>query len=212
MYCKGPGWRLLPVRLYSSTGTDCAMSVMQHNVPLYQQIYDDIKTLIKKGEYQSGERIPSEPELSHTYSVSRITVRRAIEDLCTDGYLIKQQGRGTFVGSPRVERKFSQAQGPKSFADTCIDNGIVSGAHVIDTQIVPARPHELEFFGLSEGELLLYVHRVRTADGLAVCDENVFIPYEWANPLMGMSWRMTPSLHRSSGYQVRGWRSAANGW
>ena len=79
------------------------MAVTNHNVPLYQQIYDDIKTLIKKGEYQSGDRIPSDPELSHTYSVSRITVRRAIGDLCTDGYLIKQQGRGTFVGSPRVE-------------------------------------------------------------------------------------------------------------
>ena len=65
--------------------------------PLYQQIYDDLKAAIKGGTYKNGDRIPSEAELSQSYGVSRITVRRAMEDLCSDGFLVKMQGRGTFV-------------------------------------------------------------------------------------------------------------------
>ena len=72
------------------------------NVPLYQQIYDEIKDAIEKGVYAPKERIPSELELAEQYDVSRITVRRAVEELCSDGYLVKQQGRGTFVSTSIV--------------------------------------------------------------------------------------------------------------
>ena len=55
------------------------------NAPLYQQIYDEIKDAIEKGVYAPKERIPSELELAEQYDVSRITVRRAVEELCSDG-------------------------------------------------------------------------------------------------------------------------------
>ena len=76
------------------------------NAPLYQQIYDEIKDAIEKGVYAPKERIPSELELAEQYDVSRITVRRAVEELCSDGYLVKQQGRGTFVSTPHINRQF----------------------------------------------------------------------------------------------------------
>ena len=66
-------------------------------VPLYQQVKDDIRAAIESGKYKTNEKIPPEPELSAEYSVSRITVRRAVEELCAEGYLVKMQGRGTFV-------------------------------------------------------------------------------------------------------------------
>ena len=68
-------------------------------VPLYMQIKEDIKAAIQQGVYKAKEKIPTEPELSAEYSVSRITVRRAIEELCGEGYLIKRQGLGTFVST-----------------------------------------------------------------------------------------------------------------
>ena len=73
--------------------------------PLYQQIYDDIKNDIESGVYQVDDKIPSETELSEKYNVSRITVRRSIEDLCADSLLTKKQGRGTFVGSKQLKRR-----------------------------------------------------------------------------------------------------------
>ena len=61
------------------------------NAPLYQQIYDEIKDAIEKGVYAPKERIPSELELAEQYDVSRITVRRAVEELCSDGYLLSSR-------------------------------------------------------------------------------------------------------------------------
>lgn len=152
--------------------------------PLYQQIYDDIKAAIKDGVYKTDERIPSEAELSEEYGVSRITVRRAIEDLCSDGYLTKMQGRGTFVGRPHLMRRLSQSKASRSFSEICAEAGVVPGAYLAERQIVPARPHEQEFFGLGPDALLVYVHRVRTADGLTVCDENMFVPYDEGRDLL----------------------------
>ena len=59
----------------------------QLEMPLYQQIYDEIKHAIDNGIYVPGDKIPTETELSTKYAVSRITVRRAIEDLSAAGFL-----------------------------------------------------------------------------------------------------------------------------
>ena len=66
-------------------------------MPLYVQIVGNIKYAIDSGELKVGDRLPSETELGKRYSVSRITVRRAISELVDAGYLVKRQGRGTFV-------------------------------------------------------------------------------------------------------------------
>ena len=92
------------------------------NAPLYQQIYDEIKDAIEKGVYAPKERIPSELELAEQYEVSRITVRRAVEELCSDGYLVKQQGRGTFVSTPHINRQF-HASTLQTFTALCANNG-----------------------------------------------------------------------------------------
>ena len=147
------------------------------NAPLYQQIYDEIKDAIEKGVYAPKERIPSELELAEQYEVSRITVRRAVEELCSDGYLVKQQGRGTFVSTPHINRQF-HASTLQTFTALCADNGMKAGAHVVDRQIVPARQNEMEFFGLQKDALLLHIKRVRTADGEPIFEENIFVPFD----------------------------------
>ena len=78
--------------------------------PLYQQLMEDIKCAIEEGRYQPEEKIPSESELSELYSVSRITVRRAVDELCAQGYLVKKQGKGTYVGRAKLQRKLPGAR------------------------------------------------------------------------------------------------------
>lgn len=146
--------------------------------PLYQQIFGEIKAEIDRGDYAPKEKIPSEPELSQKYGVSRSTVRRAIEELCAAGYLVKHQGRGTFVSTPHINRRLLQTEVAKSFTQVCRDNGMEAGAHVVDRQIVPVRPDEAKFLQLDEDALLLYIQRIRTADGQPIFEENVFLPYE----------------------------------
>ena len=65
--------------------------------PLYEQLKNAIKEEIAQKVYMPGERMPSEQELEEKYKVSRITVRRAVKELCEDGILVRKQGKGTFV-------------------------------------------------------------------------------------------------------------------
>jgi len=67
---------------------------------LYVQIFSILKGKIEKGEWQTGEQIPTEDELCRTYDVSKATVRIAISELARDGFLRRWQGKGTFVANP----------------------------------------------------------------------------------------------------------------
>lgn len=64
---------------------------------LYVQVYTIFLKKIESGEWADGSQIPSEDELCRIYHVSKVTVREAIQELVREGYLRRQQGRGTFV-------------------------------------------------------------------------------------------------------------------
>ena len=64
---------------------------------LYVQMYSILKAKIEKGEWHSGTQIPTEDDLAKIFNVSKATVRMAMSELARDGYIKKQQGKGTFV-------------------------------------------------------------------------------------------------------------------
>ena len=72
---------------------------MDHNVatPLYLQLRDELKKSIQDGTIGGGEKLPSERELCSKYSVSRITVRQALNELEKTGFIHTVHGKGTFV-------------------------------------------------------------------------------------------------------------------
>lgn len=80
---------------------DCRLN-RQSFVPLYQQIKDLLLERIEQGELAAGDAIPSEAQLRTAFEVSRLTVRQALYELRVEGYLIREQGRGTFVGGSAV--------------------------------------------------------------------------------------------------------------
>lgn len=65
--------------------------------PLYEQLRRALRRDILSGTYPPGTQLPSETELGRRYSVSRITVRRAVQELSQEGILVRIQGKGTFV-------------------------------------------------------------------------------------------------------------------
>lgn len=146
--------------------------------PLYQQLLEEIKYCIESGKYAYEEKIPTEPELSEKYGVSRITVRRAVDELCTEGYLIKKQGKGTFVCRPKMLRKIARTNEVQGFSEACRVNNMTPGAKVISIQTSIARADEAQFFHIEENAKMLSSQRVRTADGIPIMLENNFFSYE----------------------------------
>jgi GntR family transcriptional regulator len=96
--------------------------------PLYVQIAESLLERIQRGELQAGDRLPSERELSQQLGVSRLTLRRALRTLASQGLLVRTQGRGTYIAEPKIER---QAGRLVSFTQGMQAHGLKFGAHVL---------------------------------------------------------------------------------
>jgi len=71
-------------------------------LPQYKLIYEQLRSKIADGEYIPGDMLPSERTLYETHHVARLTVRRALEQLTTDGLIIRRQGKRSVVkGTPK---------------------------------------------------------------------------------------------------------------
>lgn len=136
--------------------------------PLYIQLMQRISADIEKGTYPVGSRIPPEHELEKNYQVSRVTVRRALAELTSEGLLERKQGKGTFVSTPRIRQNLKSLH---SFHDSCKINGMTPGTDVIHVKELPATLTDAEELNVKPGARVLEILRVRRADGTPVALE-----------------------------------------
>lgn len=133
--------------------------------PLYHQLMQRITADIERGTYPTGSRIPPEHELEQLYQVSRVTVRRALAELTSEGLLERKQGKGTFVSVPGGT---VQLKNLHSFHDTCRINGAAPATDVIHVRETEADAADAEELRLAPGSRVLETLRVRRADGVPV--------------------------------------------
>lgn len=84
---------------------DSPLSRLTKTGPLYAQIAEGILDRIESGELAPGDRLPSERKMSRMLGVNRLTVRRALEVLASQGLLLRRQGDGTYVAEPKIARQ-----------------------------------------------------------------------------------------------------------
>ncbi len=71
-------------------------------VPQYRAVYEELRRAISEGAFKAGDLLPSEHELAERYGLSRPTVRKALDRLVADGFILKHQGKGSIVkGAPK---------------------------------------------------------------------------------------------------------------
>lgn len=142
--------------------------------PLYQQLMEEIKRKIDCGEFTYGQKIPSETEFMKTFSISRITVRKAIEELVTEGYLSKKQGKGTFVNKPKIKRKIEN--NILSFQNACIACHMKPKHILLEQNIIMPRSDEASFLNHGGNDKIIFTQRLLTADGDPIMLENNYYP------------------------------------
>jgi DNA-binding GntR family transcriptional regulator len=150
-------------------------------LPLYLQLKEILKNKINAGEYPENTKIPAEPELTENYGVSRITVRKAVEELVEEGYLIKKQGKGTFVNHHKVFRKIEYVTG---FSESCRVSGFVPSSSVLKREIISATEELAEKLQINTGDKVLYIQRKRMGDAHPMMLENNYFSYERYSFLM----------------------------
>lgn len=72
-------------------------------VPIYEQITDQIKTLIRKGELKENDNLPSVRTLSKELKISALTVKKAYDSLESEGFTVTVHGKGTYVAAMNTE-------------------------------------------------------------------------------------------------------------
>ncbi|WP_407272162.1 GntR family transcriptional regulator [Radiobacillus sp. PE A8.2] len=96
------------------------MKLTRKKGPLYTQIKNILKDRILHGIYPIDSNIPAEPQLEKEFYVSKITVRKAIEELAHDGFVEKKSGKGTRVIRNRSSSKLSKG---KLFTEFLVESG-----------------------------------------------------------------------------------------
>ncbi len=142
-------------------------------LPLYELIEQNFRDLIGSTQLKAGDSIPSEWDLSDLYGVSRLTVRRALEDLARQGWLNRRHGVGTFVSNPTV------TQIPKSrlsFSEQMLAIGRTPASRQVSLRVTPARAESAAALGLQVGDPLVELIRVRLADGEPILLETTSLP------------------------------------
>lgn len=153
------------------------------NNPFYSELADKLKKDIQTGVYGPGDRMPSEPTLCKVTGYSRSTVRKVLQLLVDQGYVVRSQGKGTFVADQIAKEPLADPLMPRfmSFSQSVQSLGSVPLTRTIDIRSIPATPGLAAFFDVSEGTSLYEVTRLRSADGEPVCLETIWMPMKFAD-------------------------------
>ncbi|WP_334329273.1 GntR family transcriptional regulator [Companilactobacillus sp. HBUAS59699] len=151
---------------------------------LYQRVASDIKKNILSGKYEVGTLIPTENELEKMYKVSKITIRKAVELLVGEGYLVKKSGIGTTVISNNLFNKLSKA---RSFSSIVDENGSLT-KKILEIKLVPptGTPFENDI-----NQHILYIKRLYSLN------DKPFIVFEHYLPNVAIQEELKNLRHKS---------------
>jgi len=145
------------------------------------------------------EPLPTERELAESFGVSRMTVRQALGALRDEGVISSVRGVGTFVAKPRV----SKAPTLTSFSEDLVSRGYVPSTIVLSASVEEAIADVAIDLGIPIGAKVFRLERLRLADGLPMCHEEVYLHAERFPGLLQTD--LTQSLYATleASYEVR---------
>ncbi|MDH4028084.1 MAG: GntR family transcriptional regulator [Nitrospirota bacterium] len=145
----------------------------QKSEKLYVQLYEILKNKIETGQWAVDSQIPVEEELCRTYEVSKATVRLAILDLVRQGYLMRQQGKGTFVCKRIIPEGLTMST---SFKELMLDAGIDFTTEVlVQTIMMPTDDLDAKL-DISEDQHVIYIKRLFSVDKDPILLQEAFVP------------------------------------
>lgn len=149
----------------------------EHGGPLYSQLSQHLENAIRTGRFAEGEPLPSEREIAQISSLSRVTVRKAVQQLVRNGYVVQRQGSGTSV-APRPERVQQSLSRLTSFSEDMQRRGMQSRSKWLERGIFTPSPQESMALGLPTDANVARINRLRIADDLPLAIERASLSTE----------------------------------
>jgi GntR family transcriptional regulator len=158
-------------------------------VPLYGKIEEVLASEIARGVLQPGDRLPSEDQLLTRFDVSRITVRRAIQNLIQRGMLEIRRGRGTYVLAPKISQDLTRLTG---FVEDMAAHGRKASARVVSQDVVAADSTVARQLHIAKGTYVMRIERVRLADSIPMSLDETYLPLGIGKRIVRNDLRMKP--------------------
>lgn len=146
-------------------------------IPQHQVVSDWVRAQIESGNYSVDDKLPSENELGNRFEVSRLTVRRALFTLESEGLIYRKQGLGSFV---RPKTASGSLIALSSFEEDMQRAGLTPSTEVISQGIIPSTEYIAHKLGLEVGLNVYELRRLRLADGTPIA-----VDITWLPPLYG---------------------------
>jgi len=168
-------------------------SVKSGPLPRYYQLREIIRERIVSGAWAPGSLIPSERELCARYGISRMTARQSITELVNEGLLYREQGKGTYVGRPKIAQQLLRLTG---FTEDMKSRNQRPGAKVLVAEMWPADDETAERLRIRAGQPVYRLQRLRLADAEPLALETSCISF------IGCERLLANDLERNSLYHL----------
>jgi GntR family transcriptional regulator len=156
---------------------------------LYSRVETVLAGEIADGALKTGDQLPTEDDLIARFEVSRITVRRAIQNLVRRGLVEIRRGKGTFVAAPKITQELTELSG---FVEDMQALGRKPTARVIGKEIVAADTTVAGHLGLTKGERVVRIRRVRLADGIPLSFDETYLPLKIGKKIITNNLKVEP--------------------
>lgn len=177
------------------------MQKQNHDSPLYLQIYKELQKRIEHGVYKESELIPSEASLQSEFNVSRITIRRSLQDLELAGFIKIRKGKGAIV---QPIRKYSDLVGVSSFSQEAKEAGERPSSIILEFEELKATGLVCEYLQLDEGADIYRLKRLRLKNGRIIGMNEQFISRKSGIHIRGDELNEKTSIYAL--YEAQGFR------
>lgn len=164
------------------------MPVAHHSL-LYSRVETVLAGEITDGDLKVGDQLPTEDGLIARFGVSRITVRRAIQNLVSRGVVEIRRGKGTFVAASKITQDLKELSG---FVEDMHSIGRKPTARLIGKEIVIANATVARQLALTRGERVVRIRRVRLADGVPLSFDETYLPLEIGKKIIANNLKVEP--------------------
>jgi GntR family transcriptional regulator len=149
---------------------------MNSPLPLYHKVYLLLRQRLLDGSYETDQALPGENALAREYGVSRLTVRRALETLASDGLVSRRQGRGTFAQAAAQAPSPRQGGSIDALMANLAQMGMRTQVKLLDLAFEPASPAVAARMGLQSGTPVQRAVRVRSHQGQPFSYLTTYVP------------------------------------
>ncbi|SOC82264.1 GntR family transcriptional regulator [Ensifer adhaerens] len=170
--------------------------------PLYVKLRQSLEKAIRSGTLQQGEALPAERDIADYASISRVTVRKAVDELVQDGLLVRRHGSGTFVAKPvsKVEQPLSRLT---SFTEDMARRGLSTRSEWLERGLFAPSPEEMMMLGLGPGALVARFARLRLGDDNPLAIERASVLAEYMPDPDAVTSSLYAALERRNARPVR---------